>query len=102
MNAYMYHMLLKAREVHRYNHSRPMGAIPKDCPFCAADCESATSEARNHMITMELSCWKCPLLTLVSHDDPREVMEDCETLGRHALWVYENSAGSVLEEEVLC
>lgn len=103
MNTYMYHMLLRAREMYRKNQQRLMGEEAIGCPFCKADCLSAEHEARTHMTTMELTCWKCPLLGYAAtHEDRLEIMENCEEFGRELLWRFENAAGPVPEEEIQC
>lgn len=103
MNAYLYHMLLKAKEVWYYNKSRPMGIDSKSCPFCIADCANAYAQAQNHMVGVELECWSCPLLsTAKTHDQQLEILHHCEEYGKRLLREFENSAGPVPEEEILC
>jgi transposase-like protein len=87
MNAYMYNMLLQAREAHwkEFQGEKP------NCPFCKAD----TKQTAENMITSGESkkrhpiCMNCPLISLFSLDNIGVLMEDCEDMGRHALQVYE-------------
>jgi hypothetical protein len=93
MNAYMYHMLMQAREAHwkEFQGEKP------NCPFCTADKKQTVED----MITaghMELAmryprglCMNCPLINLFSLETLHVLMEDCEDMGRHALQAYEEA-----------
>jgi hypothetical protein len=92
MNAYMYHMLLQARE--GFWKSLQGGPVVANCPFCDADARQTGED----MITIGLTvptnirsalCMNCPLINLFNLKDLGILMEDCEDMGRHALQVYE-------------
>jgi hypothetical protein len=94
MNAYMYHMLLQARE--GFWKSLQGGPVVDSCPFCVADQKQTSKDMITAGITsasfMKTSlCMNCPLINLFSLDTLHVLMEDCEDMGRHALQIYEEA-----------
>jgi hypothetical protein len=90
MNAYMYHMLLQAREA----HWKEFQGEPQNCPFCVADRKQTGEEMIMSGITSSsyirtALCMNCPLINLFSLETLHVLMEDCEDMGRHALQAYE-------------
>jgi len=90
MNAYMYHMLLQARE----SHWKEFQGETPNCPFCSADKKQTGEDA----ITAGLGpgsrtgvCFNCPLQNLFNLDSIHVLMEDCEDMGRHVLEMYEEA-----------
>jgi hypothetical protein len=95
MNAYMYHMLLQARE----SHWKEFQGEPPNCPFCTADARQTGEDVIAAGITSagfamsypRSLCFNCPLINLFSLDSLHILMEDCEDMGRHALQIYEEA-----------
>lgn len=92
MNAYMYHMLMQAKE---YKASRQrkikFGKGSNVCPFCTHDFICCNWEVQSGHVepeAMELTCWRCPLLSAIKVEDVRIVMEGCERMGKQFLADY--------------
>lgn len=94
MNTYFFHMLMQARE---YKASRQrkikLGKGSNVCPFCTHDFICSNWEVQEGFVEpddLELTCWRCPLLSAIKVEDIREVMEYCERMGKQALASYTN------------
>jgi hypothetical protein len=90
MDAYMYQMLLQARESRDLEIQTGIAT----CPFCLAD----QKQALENTITTGLVgkradniCLNCPLQNLFSLDTILFLMEDCLEMGKHALDMYERA-----------
>jgi hypothetical protein len=85
MNAYMYHMLLQAREA----HWKSFQGERENCPFCMADQKQTFENMITTGVMEKGHCQNCPLLNLFNLESINILMEDCEDMGRHVLQVYE-------------
>ena len=107
MNAYMVHMLQRAREVHRINDGDTHRDCVVKCPFCVADEDEQwfkfKYEYRKHPGVNDLEqpkrmpaphCNNCPMLSLFNVD-VQALMDDCVGMGAHALKVWEESADDI-------
>lgn len=98
MNAYMYHMLLRAREAHEDNEVTGVNGIK--CPFCVAD---EDQEWFKHVKLgadenidigprpdrpLAPHCVNCPLRNLAGVP-MQQLMDDCVTIGKYMLDKYE-------------
>lgn len=94
MNAYIYHMLLRAREVARENAKKNVIDSLK-CPFCIADEDETWFQMVFNGETgprperpIAPHCQNCPLINEVGVS-LQELMDDCEKLGKFILGLYE-------------
>lgn len=96
MNAYMYHMLLRAREVCRINAEADDLRGVRKCPFCIADEDQqwynqvkwkGVTEPRPKK-PIAPHCEFCPLQNLASCSLDY-LMNDCEMIGKVLLGMYE-------------
>ena len=99
MNAYMVHMLQRAREVHRINNGETCRDSLIKCPFCIADEDEQwfrtvrfgykpPQSKPNRMPAPH--CQNCPMLSIFKVDT-QALMDDCVRMGSHALRVWEGS-----------
>jgi RNA polymerase subunit RPABC4/transcription elongation factor Spt4 len=93
MNAYIFHMLMQAREYKADRQKKIIfGPRSNVCPFCTHDFLCSNWEVMTGIVEpedMELTCWRCPLLSAIKVEDVRMVMEYCERMGKHMLENYE-------------
>jgi hypothetical protein len=94
VNKYMAHMLERAREIHQEFGGRGHGSKDEEtkCPFCIADADETKFINGHDKDPQAPYCFNCPLLTLFNIH-PLDLLDDCESLGKWALEVWETSDG---------
>ena len=89
MNTYIYHMLLRARELYNLN---------RKCPFCVADEDATWFEAEiGNDRNVTPHCFNCPLLSVleIPSIDHHRLMGDCVGFGKELLRSYEERGDDV-------
>jgi hypothetical protein len=100
MNTYFYHMLQRAREVHKENNELTGRDSPLKCPFCKAD-EQEQWFRMCHKVDVKFDagavpekpypphCQYCPLQSLIPMMSIQDLMDDCVAVGKFVLAMYE-------------
>lgn len=105
MNAYMYHMLLRAREVSKLTEENLLDHVHEErpkCPFCIADedqqwwyqVKSGKMKGTKPKKPIAPHCEYCPLQNLAKCS-MQELMDDCEKIGSFLLYLYEEGCHDV-------